>query len=166
MATVFLGLGSNHDRERNLCSAIELLHAAFGSLQRSSVYESAPHGHTGASYFNLVVMLESNVPVAALKQQLREIEARCGRDRDGAPGVCALDIDLLLYGDQVGVVDGIELPHRDVLSRAYVLQPLAELAPNYRHPVERQTFSILWQRFPVAAPMRVVRLDCEYCMRR
>lgn len=160
MATVFLGLGSNHDRERNLCSAIELLSAAFGSLQRSSVYESAPHGHAGAPYFNLVVMLETDTSVAALKQQLREIEARCGRDRDGAPGVCALDIDLLLYGDQVGEVDGVQLPHRDVLSRPYVLQPLAELAPELPHPVERQSFKILWQRFPVAVPLRVVTLDC------
>ena len=160
MATVFLGLGSNHDRERNLCSAIELLSASFGSLQRSSVYESAPHGHSGAPYFNLVVMLETDTSVAALKQQLREIEARCGRDRDGAPGVCTLDIDLLLYGDQVGEVDGVQLPHRDVLARAYVLQPLAELAPEQLHPVERLAFKTLWQRFPVVAPLRVVTLDC------
>lgn len=160
MTKVFLGLGSNHDRERNLCSAIVLLREALGSLQCSSVYESAPHGHAGASYFNLVVMLETDVPVAALKQQLREIELRCGRDRDGVPGVCALDIDLLLYGDQVGEVDGIQLPHRDVLARAYVLQPLAELAPEQLHPVEQLAFKTLWQRFPVVAPLRVVTLDC------
>lgn len=160
MTKVFLGLGSNHDRERNLCSAIVLLREALGSLQCSSVYESAPHGHAGAAYFNLVVMLETDVPVAALKQQLREIELRCGRDRDGVPGVCALDIDLLLYGDQVGEVDGIQLPHRDVLARAYVLQPLAELAPEQLHPVEQLAFKTLWQRFPVVAPLRVVTLDC------
>ena len=154
MTTVFLGLGSNQDRERNIRAALELLRQAFGEIAVSPVFESAPvvvprdASVASSSYFNLVVAIETALPVPELKQILCEIERQCGRVRAElkAPG-CPLDIDLLLYGDAVGELEGVVLPHPDVLRRAYVLLPLSLLSPQQQHPQQQKTFAELWTAF-------------------
>ena len=157
--TVFLGLGSNDQPRQNIRMAVELLQEHFGSLQVSPVFANAPLATATvaavpdtALYFNLVVSVVCSVPAGELKQQLRRIEERCGRVHtagDCLPKnpVCPLDIDLLLYGDAVGDVDGVVLPHPDVLRRAYVLYPLSLLAPAGRHPQLQQTYAELWRGF-------------------
>lgn len=155
--TVFLGLGSNDQPRRNIRLALDLLQECFGALQVSPVFANAPLATATVApdaelYFNLVVSAVCNVPAGELKQQLRRIEERCGRVHASGDclqknPVCSLDIDLLLYGDAVGDVDGVVLPHPDVLRRAYVLYPLSLLVPSGRHPQLQQTFAELWRGF-------------------
>ncbi len=159
-------MGSNRHRERNIRAALDLLRQTFGGgMLVSPVFESASVAGSavaadsaGDAYFNLVLAVETDLAVRELKQLLRGIEAQCGRVR-GAPkeAGCPLDIDLLLYGDVAGVVDGVLLPHPDVLSRAYVLRPLSLLAPQSRHPQLQQTFAQLWaERASSAMALREV----------
>ncbi|WP_374380214.1 2-amino-4-hydroxy-6-hydroxymethyldihydropteridine diphosphokinase [Pseudomonas fluvialis] len=140
---VYLGLGSNIERERNLCAGLDALQQLFGELHCSPVFESAPVGIRSGPFFNLVVAVECGLPLAELDQCLKAIEAANGRyatDRRGLP----LDIDVLLYGEQVGEFDGLLLPRAEILRNAFVLWPLALLAPDVLHPQVQQPFAELW----------------------
>lgn len=157
MTTVFLGLGSNEARERNLAAALAALRR-IGPAICSPVYESEPLLGTGKPYFNIVVQLETDLPVGELKRMLRAIEQDSGRVPDCST-CCPLDIDILLYGDCIGEVDGVMLPHPDVLRRAYVLRPLSDLAPGHVHPVKQQTLQVLWQTYTGTRTLHPVPLD-------
>lgn len=157
MTSVFLGLGSNEARERNLAAALVALQR-IGPAICSPVYESEPLLGTGKPYFNIVVKLETDLPAGELKLALRAIEQDSGRVQD-CSSCCPLDIDILLYGDCVGVVDGVTLPHPDVLRRAYVLRPLSDLAPDHVHPVKHQTLQDLWQTYTGTRALHKVSLD-------
>lgn len=159
MTAVYLGLGSNQEREHNLARAVRLLQARFGALVCSPVYESEPLSGVGQPYFNLCASLETTLPVTELKAVLREIEQTCGRVRDDSGGCCALDVDILLVDDRHGGGDGVTLPHPDVLRRAFVLQPLCDLVPDLVHPLQQKTLRQLWQSFPDACSLRRVSLD-------
>ena len=140
---VYLGLGSNIERERNLCAGLDALQQLFGELHCSPVFESAPVGIRSGPFFNLVVAVECALPLAELDQRLKAIEAANGRyaeDRRGLP----LDIDVLLYDGLVGSFDGLELPRAEILKNAFVLWPLALLAPEAVHPVAGKPFAELW----------------------
>lgn len=140
---VYLGLGSNIERERNLCAGLDALQRLFGELHCSPVFESAPVGIRSGPFFNLVVAVECALPLAELDQRLKAIEAANGRyaeDRRSLP----LDIDVLLYGEQVGEFDGLLLPRAEILRNAFVLWPLALLAPDVLHPQVQQPFAELW----------------------
>jgi 2-amino-4-hydroxy-6-hydroxymethyldihydropteridine diphosphokinase len=145
---VFLGLGSNQEPELHIARALDALYVQFGELHISPVYESAAVGFDGANFLNLVVAIEMSLPVKDLLQTLRTIENNNGRDRT-APRFSGrtLDIDILLYGDAVGEVDGVTLPRPEILINAFVLQPLADLAPDLRHPQNNQTFADLWRNY-------------------
>lgn len=157
MTAVFLGLGSNDQPERHLCAALDLLRQSFGGVDVSPVFASeSADGEGAAGYLNLVVQVDTALAVGALKALLRDIEQQCGRIRSGEKqSACPLDIDLLLYGDQTGVVDGVTLPHPDILRRSYVLRPLSLLAPCRAHPVQKKTFAALWQMLAPLAPALV-----------
>lgn len=157
MTVVFLGLGSNEAREQNLATALIALRR-IGPAACSPVYESEPLLGTGKPYFNIVVKLQTDLPAGELKLMLRAIEQDSGRVQD-CSSCCPLDIDILLYGDCVGVVDGVTLPHPDVLRRAYVLRPLSDLAPDHLHPVKQQTLLALWQAFTGTRALYPVPLD-------
>ena len=140
---IFLGLGSNIERERHLCAGLDALAGFVDSLQCSPVFESAPVGINSGPFFNLVVSGETDLPLAELDQRLKLIEADNGRYapcRKGLP----LDIDVLLYGEQVGDFDGLVLPRAEILKNAFVLWPLALLAPQLQHPVDGRSFAELW----------------------
>ncbi len=148
MAKVFLSLGSNIDRYRNITAGLNALAEKFGELQLSPVYESEAVGFEGDHFLNLVVGLETPLSVAALSEQLKKIEQDNGRRRD-LPRFSArtLDIDILTYAHQVGLVDGVKLPRDEILHNAFVLLPLAEIAPDEVHPVENLSYAALWQAF-------------------
>jgi 2-amino-4-hydroxy-6-hydroxymethyldihydropteridine diphosphokinase len=95
-----------------------------------------------------VLRFQTDLPVAALLERLKAVERAGGRE-PGAPkwGPRTLDLDLLLYGDLTGRHDGARLPHPDLANRAWVLGPLAELAPELPHPESGIAFGELWQRF-------------------
>lgn len=148
MARVWISLGSNIDRERNIRAALRDLQAQFGHLLISRVYESEAVGFSGDAFYNLVVGADTELPVAELVQLFRTIESTHGRTREGgsfAPRT--LDIDLLTYGDRIVDLDGMHLPRDEITRYAFVLLPLTELAGDSCHPELGQTYNEIWQGF-------------------
>ena len=101
-------------------------------------------GFDGESFLNLVAAMETALPVGELAGILRDIEAQHGRVRGEKKfSSRTLDIDILTYGDRVGVIDGVELPRDEILKHAFVLVPLADLAPDAVHPVTGERYHAL-----------------------
>jgi 2-amino-4-hydroxy-6-hydroxymethyldihydropteridine diphosphokinase len=152
MATVYLGVGSNIERERYIVAGLDALQGLFGDFALSSVYDSAAIGFDGQSFLNLVVQVETDLGVGELARQLRHIEVEHGRPAHATRfSSRQLDIDILTYDDKVGVFEGVELPRGEILENAFVLCPLAELAPEALHPVIGESYLALWQSFDRAA---------------
>ena len=148
MATIYISLGSNINREQNTREGVKALREAFGELTLSSVYESDAVGFDGDAFYNMVIACEVDVPVHEANQVLRDIEDRHGRDRSGPKfSSRTLDLDLLLYDDLVLDENGLTLPRGEILKNAFVLWPLAEIAPNLKHPVEGRSYDELWTQF-------------------
>ena len=144
LITVFLGLGSNVRRHEHLSAGLEALDAFLVDLRCSPVFESEPVGIRSGPFYNLAVMAQTDLPLAELDRRLKAIEADNGRYAPGRQGL-PLDIDVLLYDDLVGDFDGLQLPRAEILRNAFVLWPLALLAPDLRHPAEGRNFAALWQ---------------------
>jgi len=152
MPRVWVSIGSNIDRERHIRAALQHLREAFGELVVSPVYESAAVGFDGAPFFNLVAGFFNNAPATELAVRLRAIEEAHGRLRDGPKfSSRTLDIDLLTWGDAVVRAGKLELPRDEILKYAFVLRPLADVAPEERHPVAGRSYRELWQAFDQAA---------------
>ncbi len=148
MALIYLSLGSNVEAQRNIEAAMDALADTFGELIISSVYESEAVGFEGDSFYNLVVGIHSAQAVGELSKILKAIEDLQGRDRTAPKfGARSLDIDILTVDDRVGVIDGVAIPRDEVLKNAFVLQPLAEIAPTTVHPQMGISFLQLWQDF-------------------
>ncbi len=149
MAEVFLGLGSNRRRYHHLCQGLEVLSEQFGALRLSRVFESESIGFQGSLFLNMVVAVETSLGVAQLARLLRQIELDHGR-LPNAPKYSprSLDIDILLVDQLSGVLDGVVLPRDEVLSNAFVLWPLSELAPDHLHPVVGESYRQLWRDYP------------------
>ncbi|MGL6160462.1 2-amino-4-hydroxy-6-hydroxymethyldihydropteridine diphosphokinase [Microbulbifer sp.] len=148
MAQVFLSLGSNIDRERHIRAGLDALAAEFGELQISRVFESVAVGFTSDNFYNLVVGIRTELPLGQLALRLREIEDANGRLRSGPKfSARTLDIDILTYDDLSGTVDGVKLPRAEIEKNAFVLQPLAELAPEVVHPLTGKTFARMWAEY-------------------
>lgn len=134
MSTAYLALGSNlGDRLALLRRAVEALCGLRGVvvIAQSSVYETAPvGGPEQPDYLNMVVAVETELPPEALLEGCLAIEAAHGRVRRERWGARTLDIDLLSYGDLVLATERLTLPHPQVGQRAFVLVPLAEIAPQ------------------------------------
>lgn len=145
----YLGLGSNIDARRNITSAIDALKKQFGEVDLSPVYRCPAVGFEGDDFINLVAGIETRMTPLELDAFLHELENAHGRDRS-APRWSSrtLDIDVLLYGDLWLISPALELPRKEILTTAHVLKPLAELAPDLLHPVERKSIAELWARFP------------------
>jgi 2-amino-4-hydroxy-6-hydroxymethyldihydropteridine diphosphokinase len=145
---VFVAAGSNVSPERHLACAVRELAREFPGVRFSGWYRNRAATGAGADFINLAAGFGTALPLAEVRSRLRAIEERCGRSRArSAPRPPALDLDLLLYGDLVCAQPDLELPRPELLTRAYLLGPLAELAPAVRHPTARLTFAELWQRF-------------------
>ena len=151
MTRIYISLGSNIEREHHIRAGLDALHAEFGELTVSRVFESEAVGFAGRPFYNLVVGADTDLPLATLCQRLRAMEFAHGREPDAkkfAPRT--LDLDLLLYGDLVCDVP-VALPRGEILTNAFVLGPLAELAPSLRHPVDGRTLDELWQGYDKAS---------------
>lgn len=142
MKIVYLSLGSNlGNRAEILCQAIHRLEAPDLHVRRvSSVYETEPQDFKDQPWFlNLVVEAETSLFPMQLLGRIRRIELSLGRRRLAPKGPRAIDIDLLLYGSFVIETLELAVPHLRMAERRFVLEPLAELAPDLRHPVLRRT---------------------------
>lgn len=152
MARVYLSLGSNIRRYQHIHAGLDALDRAFVLTAISSVYESEAVGFNGSPFLNLVVAIETTLPVGVLSQTLKSIEDANGRVRGGpkfAPRT--LDIDILTYDDLVGCIEGVVLPRDEILHNAFVLWPLAEIAPQDVHPELLKPYHMLWQTYDKTA---------------
>lgn len=160
MAVIYLSVGSNVNRRKNLQLALDELEKRFANVHVSAVYENRPVGFEGDDFLNLVARAETIVNPAAVAHQLEEIHEIAGRDRQGqkfAPR--ELDIDLLLYDNLVMDQPGLTLPRPDILDYAFVLRPLAEISPSLVHPLTGKTLAAHWAEFDQAShPLRRVTL--------
>lgn len=147
MARVYVGLGSNIEPARHIRGAVTALGERFAALALSPVYESAAVGFSGPNFYNLVASFDTALEVEALLRELGAIEQALGRQR-GATRFADrnIDLDLLLYGPLIAHTP-VALPRPEILRYAFVLRPLADLAPQERHPVEGRTFAELWADF-------------------
>jgi 2-amino-4-hydroxy-6-hydroxymethyldihydropteridine diphosphokinase len=166
MKTAYLSLGTNlGDRERNLESAIEKLAAPGLRIRRiSSVYETAPIDTDDPRWFlNLVVEAETDLFPMQLLWRAGKIEHSLGRVRTVVNGPRTIDIDILLYGRAVIRSLSLEVPHPRMTQRRFVLAPLAELAPDLRHPVARKTIQELLDAAPEQSVRRLAKpIACVY----
>lgn len=162
MARVFLGLGSNIERERYIVAGLDAMARMFSDFDHSSVYESDSIGFQGQAFLNMVIAVETQLTIAELAKQLRQIEMEHGRP-ENAPRFSArqLDIDILTYADRVGKIDGVELPRPEIVENAFVLQPLAELAPEVYHPRLGVAYSQLWEEYDKGS-QKIHRVDFEW----
>jgi len=148
MATIYISLGSNINREKNTRAGIAALKQVFGELALSSVYESEAVGFDGDAFYNMVIACEVSMPVFEANQLLRDIEDANGRDRSGPKfSSRTLDLDLLLYDDMILDENGLKLPRGEILKNAFVLWPLAEIAPELIHPETGSSYARLWADF-------------------
>jgi 2-amino-4-hydroxy-6-hydroxymethyldihydropteridine diphosphokinase len=158
VATIYLGLGSNVEPEMNLSRAVQELRQHYDELDASAVYRSAAIGFEGDDFLNLVVRIQSDETVAEVVEEIERLHDLSGRVRGGNKWVARpLDIDLLLYDDLVIDEPGMRVPRSDVLEYSFVLRPLAELAPEFSHPVTGRTMLEHWREFDAAAhPLELV----------
>ena len=145
---VFLGLGSNIEREVNIRACLQELSNEFGQLSISSVYESESVGFKGEPFFNLVVGLRTRLGIDSLSAKLHQIEDNRGRQRTGPKfSGRTLDIDILLYDQCCGDFHGIRLPRPEIKDNAYVLWPLSEIAGSVVLPGDAMTLSERWSNY-------------------
>lgn len=160
MAKAYLSLGSNLEPERHLREAIRALRARFGEVVVSPVYRTRAVGFDGPDFLNAAALIDSDLDPYALDRWLHDLEDAHGRDRSGPRfGDRTLDIDLVLYGDlQLKGPGHLRIP-RPELKHAFVLRPLADIAPDAVVPGTGRTLAALWRAHPEHdAPARVVPL--------
>jgi 2-amino-4-hydroxy-6-hydroxymethyldihydropteridine diphosphokinase len=148
MTRVYVSIGTNIDREHNVRAAVDALRRHYGALRISPVYETAAVGFEGHDFYNLVVGFDTDEQPETLRDGFQAIESEQGRRRGGERFASrTLDIDLLTWGDCVMESAGLTLPRGEILKHAFVLRPLADIAPETTHPVAGLTYSELWTRF-------------------
>ena len=149
MHKAYLSLGSNRDAETNLRSGVAALQARFGAVLHSPVYRTAAVGFDGDDFLNSAAVIETDLEPQALNDWLHALEDAHGRDRSGPRfGDRTLDIDIVLFDDRVCEGEGnLRIP-RPELKHAFVLKPLADIAPDVRVPGDRRTLAELWALHP------------------
>jgi 2-amino-4-hydroxy-6-hydroxymethyldihydropteridine diphosphokinase len=158
---VYVAAGSNIEPVRNLRKALDVLAGHFAPLRLSRAYRNRAVGFAGEDFVNLVVAFDTTLSVREVLERLHETESACGRAR-AAPKWAprSMDLDVLLFGDTVCEEPGLVLPRPDLVRRPYMLGPMAELAPQRRHPTLGATMAELWSALQgrEAHPLQVVEL--------
>ena len=149
MTRAYLSLGSNVEPQRHLYVALDELREHFGPIDVSPAYRSKAVGFDGPDFVNLAVGLDTALAPEPLNAWLHALEDRHGRRRD-VPRYAdrTLDVDIVLFGDEVVEGPGhLQIP-RSELRHAFVLRPLADIAPHARHPLDGRSMAELWAAFP------------------
>ncbi len=149
MSRAYLSLGSNIDAVRHLRIAIDALRERFGAVTVSKVYRTRAVGFDGPDFHNAAAMIDTDLDPHALNAWLHALEDAWGRDRSGPRyGDRTLDIDIVLFDDEVIEGPGnLRIP-RPELKHAFVLRPLAEIAPDIEVPGTGRTLADLWAVHP------------------
>jgi len=149
MVQVVLGLGSNlGDRESWLSKVRDEISNKLGEiLVCSDLVESPPWGfNSDNSFLNQVILIHSNQSASKLLEVIHEIESDLGRVRKGHYADRMVDIDILFFGDLVLETENLSIPHPHIQDRLFVLKPLAQILPEYKHPVIGETVSQLLEK--------------------
>ena len=148
MHRVYVSIGSNIEPAQHVRLAVAALQGRYGELIISSVYESESVGFAGENFLNLVVGFDTAQSVDEVNKSLHHIEDEQGRDRSG-PRFSSrrVDLDLLLYDDLCMNAGKLVLPREEITENAFVLWPLAEIAPEVMHPLLHKSMSALWNEF-------------------
>lgn len=152
MPRVFVAAGSNIEPEKHLARAAREMQRRFADVRFSPWYRNEAVGFEGDDFINFVAGFTTDLSVHEVQKSVREIETLCGRPREApkwAPR--SMDLDILLYGDMVHEEPGLKLPRPDLLKRAFMLGPLADIAPEVVHPTLHVTIGELWRQFDQAA---------------
>lgn len=148
MAKIYLGLGSNVEPEKYLQLGIAELCLRFGVLEMSNIYRSKAVGFDGDDFLNLVLGFDSDFGPAEIHHAIEDIHRVAGRRRgESRFSARTLDIDLLLYDDLVLDTPPVRVPRSDILKYSFVLGPLAEIAPDLRHPETGRLITEHWAEF-------------------
>ena len=152
LSEVYLGLGSNlGDRAANIARGLEMLGRVSRRVEVSSLYQTEPSGFDiQPSFFNAACRIWTSLDPYRLMAAVKNIESSVGRPRAFLNGPRPLDIDILMYGQVVMDCPGLSIPHPRMAERAFVLAPLAEIAPEARHPVHKQPIRALLAELPKA----------------
>ncbi len=144
----YISIGSNIDKEKHIASSILALNERFGPLIKSDIFETEAIGFSGADFYNLVVGFDCDLPAKSVAKILKQIETDHGRTKSCQKfSPRTLDLDLILYGDQIINEGRLQIPRDEILTYAFVLQPLAEIAADLRHPISGQSYGQLWEQF-------------------
>ena len=147
MPKIYLSLGSNIKPEENLSKAKELLSQEYYPEKESKTYKTKSEGFEGEDFLNQVVCFLTEEPPDRIISKLKDIEKKIGRkDRIKKFSDREIDIDLLIYGNFVGKVLGKDIPHKDIDVYRFVLEPLAEIAPDLVHPRSLEKISKIWKK--------------------
>jgi 2-amino-4-hydroxy-6-hydroxymethyldihydropteridine diphosphokinase len=151
VANIFLALGTNlGKREANLENAIAALPPTVGVLQKSPVYETEPWGFEDQhNFLNQVIEATTDLSPIALLQYLKTLETQLGREPTFHYGPRLIDLDILFYNDLVLETPVLSLPHPRLQERAFVLVPLADIAPDYLHPALHKTIRELLENLEI-----------------
>ena len=157
---VYVSAGSNVSPVESLTKALAAFKSHFPDLVVSPAFANAAVGFSGADFINLALGFTTALPLAAVLEKLHAIELLCGRGRtDEKWAPRRMDLDVLLFGELVGEFPGARLPRPDLVRRAYMLGPLAAIAPSVVHPTLKRTIGELWAEFDQGAhPLRRLNL--------
>ena len=140
MSQIFIGVGSNVDREKNIASCINMLKESYESFSMSPIYETESMGFSGPNFYNLVCKFETDEKLLDLKLNLNNIEMVHGRTHGETKfSSRTLDIDILYYDSLVIETDNITVPRDEIIRYDFVLRPLVDIAPDFIHPKEKLT---------------------------
>lgn len=160
MPRTFIGLGSNlGDRRANLAAAVRLL---CPGVRVGPIFETNPIGGTAGQpdFLNTVAELQTDLPVESLLSRMLEVESQLGRARRERNGPRTIDLDILLFGQEIVRLQNLEVPHPRMHFRGFVLAPLVEIAPEVIHPVLGLTVRALYENWVESGSTdRVVRVE-------
>lgn len=159
----YIGLGNNlGDRVAHLRSAVNAIQHLGDSMSVSSVYESEPFGigdDEQPMYLNMVVSIQTELDAEQLLSELMDIERANGRVRIRINASRTLDLDILMFGDELIETSALAVPHPRMHKRAFVMLPLAEIAPHSVHPVLHRTMLEIAGDLPCQGVRRIGSLD-------